>query len=449
MKDLDIWDKYQKIKCIGSGTYAEVYEAKNKENGKYVAIKRINKFKMKNVEKYNSEIEKMELLKNESSISLIETFNSRYNFYIIMELCLLNLEEYMKIRNEGISIEELKDILIELNKILKKMNDENIIHRDLKLSNILISLNKLNKISIKLCDFGLSKKYNEDLSITPFGTSLTMSPEFMEEANINSKNDIWSLGVIIYFLLFNEYPYNGKTEILLNKDIHSGKKLKTTNNNDLNDLIKKMLCINYKERISWDDYFNHSFFKHKIDNNVIIHSELFFRSKKNIYNKNIITHSELSFKSKKSNIIQFPQFQFNCKTHNQIYKAYCSNCKMNICDQCFNNHSNHNLIPFNKIGLNEEEILQKDQLIKEIELNFQHINKIKQDINAFLNSIKNIQLNNNIYNNDNNNNYKYYYIQFLKIIKDKFKIEENIKFIDLDESKYQIYNKGEIIEIEL
>jgi Rps23 Pro-64 3,4-dihydroxylase Tpa1-like proline 4-hydroxylase len=122
---------------------------------------------------------------------------------------------------------------------------------------------------------------------------------------------------------------------------------------------------------------------------------------------------------------------------------------MNICDQCFNNHSNHNLIPFNKIGLNEEEILQKDQLIKEIELNFQHINKIKQDINAFLNSIKNIQLNNNIYNNDNNNNYKYYYIQFLKIIKDKFKIEENIKFIDLDESKYQIYNKGEIIEIEL
>ena len=117
MKDLDIWDKYQKIKCIGSGTYAEVYQAKNKENGKYVAIKRINKFKMKNVEKYNSEIEKMELLKNESSISLIETFNSRYNFYIIMELCLLNLEEYMKIRNEGISIEELKDILIELNKI--------------------------------------------------------------------------------------------------------------------------------------------------------------------------------------------------------------------------------------------------------------------------------------------------------------------------------------------
>ena len=63
----------------------------------------------KEKEKYNSEIEKMELLKNESSISLIETFNSRYNFYIIMELCLLNLEEYMKIRNEGISIEELKD----------------------------------------------------------------------------------------------------------------------------------------------------------------------------------------------------------------------------------------------------------------------------------------------------------------------------------------------------
>ena len=55
-----------------------------------------------------------------------------------MELC-LNLDEYLKIRNEGLSIEELKYILIELNKMFKKMHDNNIYHKNLNLSNILIS----------------------------------------------------------------------------------------------------------------------------------------------------------------------------------------------------------------------------------------------------------------------------------------------------------------------
>ena len=78
-----------------------------------------------------------------------------------MELCLLNLNEYMKIRNEGLSIEELKYLLIEINKILKKMNELNIIHIDLKLSNILMNFNKINKISSKLCNFGISKNHEK------------------------------------------------------------------------------------------------------------------------------------------------------------------------------------------------------------------------------------------------------------------------------------------------
>jgi tRNA A-37 threonylcarbamoyl transferase component Bud32 len=65
-----------------------------------------------------------------------------------MELC-LNLDEYLKIRNEGLSIEELKYILIELNKMFKKMHDNNIYHKNLNLSNILISLDKINKTSLK------------------------------------------------------------------------------------------------------------------------------------------------------------------------------------------------------------------------------------------------------------------------------------------------------------
>ena len=86
------------------------------------------------------------------------------------------------------------------------MNELNIIHIDLKLSNILISLNKINKISFKLCDFGISKNMKDELSINLLENNLTIAPEIIEKGNINNKNDIWSLGIIIYYLLFKEYP---------------------------------------------------------------------------------------------------------------------------------------------------------------------------------------------------------------------------------------------------
>ena len=87
-------------------------------------------------------------------------------------------------------------------------------------------------------------------------TPLTMAPEILNGDNYDSKTDIRSLGIIIYFMLNKEYPYNGKNEILLFKDIKSNKKLKLSNDDKLNDLIKKMLKININERISWDEYFN-------------------------------------------------------------------------------------------------------------------------------------------------------------------------------------------------
>ena len=157
----DIWEKYENIEEINSGMYKKVIKGKNKTTGEYVAIKQINKLNLKDSNKYLSLINKIKLLSLENYIDIIETYNSKDYIYIIMELCLFNLNEYMKIRNERLSIEELKYLLIEINKILKKMNELNIIHIDLKLSNILMNFNKINKISSKLCNFGISKNHEK------------------------------------------------------------------------------------------------------------------------------------------------------------------------------------------------------------------------------------------------------------------------------------------------
>ena len=280
MNSVNIWDKYEKIKKMSSS----LYKGKNKEKGNYVVIKEIDKIQF-NKDYKISEKEFMDLINKEKLISIIEIINSRDYYYIVMELCLTNLEEYMKIRDKGLTIEELRDFLIELNKILKT---KEMIYRDLNLSNILISLNEINKISIKISDLGLNKKINEELTMTSTKISYSRSPEIIENYNIHIKSDLWNLGIIIYYLLFKEYPYKGINEIKLLNDIKSGKKLKLSEDNDLNDLINKMICIDLNKRISWDDYFNHSFFK------------------------------------------KYPQFEFNCKIHSKIIGGYCLNCKNNI-----------------------------------------------------------------------------------------------------------------------
>ena len=395
MNSVNIWDKYEKIKKMSSS----LYKGKNKEKGNYVVIKEIDKIQF-NKDYKISEKEFMDLINKEKLISIIEIINSRDYYYIVMELCLTNLEEYMKIRDKGLTIEELRDFLIELNKILKT---KEMIYRDLNLSNILISLNEINKISIKISDLGLNKKINEELTMTSTKISYSRSPEIIENYNIHIKSDLWNLGIIIYYLLFKEYPYKGINEIKLLNDIKSGKKLKLSEDNDLNDLINKMICIDLNKRISWDDYFNHSFFK------------------------------------------KYPQFEFNCKIHSKIIGGYCLNCKNNICEECFNNHLNHNMISFNKIGMNEEEKKMSENLIKEIEINVNKINKMKEDLSLFVGKFKDIKENTNIYENDDKNNFKRYYMKYLEIMKDKSKIEGNLN-IDLYKQDWIFEN--EIIEIE-
>ena len=98
-----------------------------------------------------------------------------------------------------------------------------------------------------------------------------MAPEILkmkEEENkkYNDKCDLWSIGIIIYELYFKRSPYNGENANAILKFINNlGQKiLKKTGYNQLDDLIQKLLISDPIKRISWDEYFNHSFFKDEI-----------------------------------------------------------------------------------------------------------------------------------------------------------------------------------------
>ena len=227
----DIWKEYKKINLINENSFSKIYKAKNKTTNQYVAIKEIQKSKI-NIQNISTEIDNWKKLKSENKVELIDKFETKQHYYIIMELCYISIDEYLKLRKDPLSIEEIKEILLELNKCFKKMNEKKIIHKNIKLSNIFLSINKskINKICFKISDFGLNKLSEEckiNKKSSNENSNIISTKVLKEKINLNSdKNDIWNLGIIIYYMLFKEYPYKRNTECLIIKRIDDGLQIK-------------------------------------------------------------------------------------------------------------------------------------------------------------------------------------------------------------------------------
>ena len=189
-------------------------------------------------------------------------------------------------------------------------------------------------------------------------------------------------------MIFKEYPFKGDNIKSILEDIKS-KQLKSTKNIILDDLLSKMLTININKRISWDEYFSHQFFQNqKYDIN-----------KYNIF----------------------------CEFHNsKINKCYCFDCKKNICELCYNEkHLSHKIIPLSQIGLTNYELNQIQSTLNKIDKKINKIQNIRNDIKLFFNKINEIKENTQIYQKENTKyNFKFYFIEYLKFLKQKIKIKE-------------------------
>ena len=93
------------------------------------------------------------------------------------------------------------------------------------------------------------------------GTIDIMAPEILSKEKYGYECDMWSLGIIIYILYFGRHPYSGVTAQSILNQINSFKHkvLKKSGDQDFDDLIRKLLVPEPKERITWKDYFNHPF----------------------------------------------------------------------------------------------------------------------------------------------------------------------------------------------
>jgi len=282
--------QYVKEKLLGSGQFGNVYRVHDKDNEKKIYALKMIKFddddRMKQY--IETEIESMKKVECDNSVKLIESFkyDTDYQSYIclVLELCDDSLENIYKIRKKNKKIYnelEVYMILSQLNNCLRKMRegDEIIIHRDLKLDNILIKYDPRIPIigfSVKLSDFGLSKKMKDnDTTSTQLGTPLTKAPEIWFELGHNAKADLWSIGIIMFQLLFNRNPFVARSIGELKNWIRNFKKIEWSEemrkniSNECIDLLNNLLIKDPNTRIDFDKYFEHKFFSEEHKNELM------------------------------------------------------------------------------------------------------------------------------------------------------------------------------------
>jgi len=214
--------KYALGKTLGQGTFGKVKFATDTETGRHVAIKMMDKAKIRasNMgEQIKKEISIMKMIKHDSVIQLLEVLASQTTIYIVLEL-VTGGELFDKIISEGkFSEDEARKYFRQLIDGIAHCHARGVCHRDLKPENLLLDADGHLKIS----DFGLSALSSDmqgDLLHTTCGTPNYVAPEVLMDKGYDGKAaDVWSSGVILYVLLCGFLPFDESSMVELFRKI--------------------------------------------------------------------------------------------------------------------------------------------------------------------------------------------------------------------------------------
>lgn len=254
-------------KQIGTGSYSTVWHARHRVHGTEVAIKEIATARLnsKLKESLMSEIVILQKINHPNIIHLHDMIQDSGKVYIVLEYCQGgDLSMFIQQRNGRISEATAKHFMQQLASGLKALRENNLIHRDLKPQNLLLSVNSDNAV-LKIADFGFARSLQpRGLAETLCGSPLYMAPEIMQLQKYDAKADLWSVGAILFQLVTGRTPFIGNNQIQLLQNIVKSSELQFPSNaknlsDECIDLCKKLLRRNPVERLTFEEFFNHQF----------------------------------------------------------------------------------------------------------------------------------------------------------------------------------------------
>ncbi|TMW58750.1 hypothetical protein Poli38472_006895 [Pythium oligandrum] len=255
---------------LGSGSFAVVYKGYHKVTKVPVAIKAmsLSKLNSKLLANLEMEIAIMRQIDHPNVVKLYEIKKTEKHMYLMLEFCAGgDLQQYMRRQHQQKGVTTLSEtvaqhFLRELAKGMKCLWTHNLIHRDLKPQNLLLTEDS-STASLKIADFGFARHLaTTSMAETLCGSPLYMAPEILKFQKYDSKADLWSVGTILYEMVVGKPPYGGSNHVQLLANIERNE-LRFPKDFVISDpcreLLRGLLHRRPENRIGFDDFFKDQF----------------------------------------------------------------------------------------------------------------------------------------------------------------------------------------------
>lgn len=266
---VNIYDKvnindFKMEKLLGQGSYAAVKLAYEKTTSKKYAVKIYEKYRLTEPHRMNNVKREISILKKLEHRNIIKLFNAiddKRQIFLIMEyIGHMSLHAYLKSRpGRKIDEKETKKLFFQIVEAVNYCHSKNIVHRDIKLENILLDEN----MTIKVIDFGFSITIPSSKKLNIFcGTPSYMAPEIVNKMLYNGHaTDVWALGILLYVLLHGNFPFKGVDDKDLFRKIGKGKfDMNESLSKECKGLLTGMLKVGPTERVSTSQILQNSWF---------------------------------------------------------------------------------------------------------------------------------------------------------------------------------------------
>ena len=349
----NILNEYSLKETIGKGSFSKVKLGINKLTGEKVAIKILDKKKIKiNSERkrIQRELNIIKKLNHINIIKILQIKEDTNNIYIIMEYIENNLFLYI-LNTKNLSEKECSFYFFQLICGIDYIHSQGIVHRDLKPENILLTKKRL----LKIIDFGLSNYFIKGkLLSTSCGSPSYTAPEILLGKKYDGfASDIWMIGIILFVMVCGYLPFDEKDDknILFKKIVKGKVEYPKYISNDVKHLLQKILVVNPEKRISINEIKQHQF----------------YLSGKNIFMQNFPElKNKIEINSNKENLLkmkkEIPNFDLLRKILNR--KKITKEVNENNKDNNKNNYKRKNISPLKLLyKLNKEKQIYKNKYI--------------------------------------------------------------------------------------